>query len=188
MGQPKLLLPFGETTVIESVLQAARSSRLNATLVVCPPQPEKLAELVERFSLEVVVNPQPEKGMLSSIIIGLNRIPPEAEAMVVILGDQPAITSSLIDLLIIGYRVKGTGIIVPVYEKKRGHPVLIDLKYREEISRLNPEVGLRALLREHPDDILEVPVSEPAAVSDLDTPEDYLRLCDQQGNNKAESG
>lgn len=174
MGQPKLLLPYGEGTVIESVLKAAHGSRLNATLVVCPPRDARILELVERFSFQVVINPQPEKGMLSSVVIGLNRIPQEAEAVVVILGDQPAVASSLIDLLIIGYRVKGSGIIVPVYKQKRGHPVLLDLKYREEISQLNPEIGLRALLRMYPDDVLEIPVNEPAAVLDIDTPEDYL--------------
>lgn len=181
MGQPKLLLPYGESTVIESVLKAANGSRLNDTLVVCPPQGARILELVERFSFQVVINPRPEKGMLSSVVVGLNRIPQEAEAMVVILGDQPAISSSLIDLLIIGYRVKGSGIIVPVYKQKRGHPVLFDLKYREEISRLNPEIGLRALLRMYPDDVLEIPVNEPAAVLDVDTPEDYLRLRPGQG-------
>ncbi len=176
MGRPKLLLPLGEETVIENVLNKIKASKLTGCLVVVNLQDKIITELARRFSFAIVINPNPERGMLSSIIAGISQLPPGAEAMVVFLGDQPLITSTLVDLLIVSYRVKGKGIVVPTYQGKRGHPVLIDLKYRQEIVQLNPETGLRSLLWQHPEDVLELPVEEAGVTVDLDTAEDYLRL------------
>jgi molybdenum cofactor cytidylyltransferase len=81
----------------------------------------------------------------------------------------------VIDLLVEAYRREKKGIVLPVYRKKRGHPLLIDLKYRREIAALTPDAGLRGLLRKHPDDILEVRVSCPGVLKDIDDPDDYGR-------------
>ncbi len=179
MGQPKLLLPFGQATVIETIFSQIKASKLEQTLVVVSPQDRIITELAKNFSLSVVINPHPEKGMLSSIICGLDHLPLEAEAVVIILGDQPTISSSVIDLLMVSYRVKMKGIVVPVYQGKRGHPVLIDLKYRQAIIQLNPEIGLKGLLRENAEDVLEIPVGDVGVLLDIDTPEDYLQLVQQ---------
>jgi molybdenum cofactor cytidylyltransferase len=114
--------------------------------------------------------------MLSSVRRGLSALPPSARAAAFILADQPEVASSVIDLMIEAYRREKKGIVLPVYRKKRGHPLLIDLKYRREIESLSPDIGLRGLLREHRDDILEVRVSSPAVLKDIDNPDDYGRV------------
>jgi len=174
MGQPKLLLPYGDKTVIETVFTIVKESKLGRSLVVVRPEDKIIPELARSFGFEVAINPEPARGMLSSIITGLESIPEEAEAVVLVLGDQPAIRASAIDLLIVGYRLKEKGLILPVFQGKRGHPILFDLKYRTEIKTLNPEIGLRQLMQQHPEDILEIPMNEPGLVVDLDTPEDYF--------------
>jgi molybdenum cofactor cytidylyltransferase len=73
------------------------------------------------------------------------------------------------------FRRSGSHIVVPVFDRRRGHPVLISALYRTEIQSLDPGVGLRQLLDRHSVDILEVPVDDPAILRDLDTPEDYRR-------------
>lgn len=173
MGRPKLLLPYGEKTVIETVLTVVKQSKLDQSCLIVRPEDEIISSLARSLGFEIAINPEPGRGMLSSIIVGLERIPKEAEAVVLILGDQPGISTSAIDLLIVGYRLKGKGLVLPVFQGKRGHPILFDLKYREEIKALNPEIGLRQLMQLHPEDILEIPVNEPGIIVDLDTPEDY---------------
>jgi len=173
MGQPKLLLPYGEKTVIETVFTTVKESKLDRSLVVVRPEDKIIPELARNFGFDIAINPEPGRGMLSSIIVGLESIPEEAEAVVLVLGDQPAIRASAIDLLIVGYRLKEKGLILPVFQGKRGHPILFDLKYRTEIKALNPDIGLRQLMQQHPEDILEIPMNEPGLVADLDTPEDY---------------
>ncbi len=173
MGLPKLLLPYGEKTVIETVLTVVKQSKLDQSLVVVHPDDRDISPLAKRMGFEIAVNPEPARGMLSSIIAGLERIPEKVEAVVLVLGDQPGISASAIDLLIIAYRLKEKGLVLPIYQGKRGHPILFDLKYRMEIKNLNPEIGLKQLIQLHPEDILEIPVNEPGIIYDLDTPEDY---------------
>jgi molybdenum cofactor cytidylyltransferase len=114
--------------------------------------------------------------MLSSAQKGFVSIPEKAEAVLVFLGDQPRIPSSVIDQVITAYHSSEKGIVVPVYDKNRGHPVLISTKYREEVTHLDPEIGLRELIHNHPEDILEVQVDTSAIIEDIDTPDDYKNL------------
>ncbi|MCX7973036.1 MAG: nucleotidyltransferase family protein [Candidatus Aminicenantes bacterium] len=175
MGQPKLLLPYEGKSIIETVLATVKKSKLKRSYVVIRPEDNFIPPIAQTLGLEVIINPEPAKGMLSSVIIGLEKMPEETEAIVLVLGDQPGISASIIDLLIVGYRLKGKGLVLPIFQGKRGHPVLIDLKYRQEIRSCPPDLGLRYLIHLHPEDILEISVNEPAVVMDVDTAEDYLR-------------
>ena len=85
------------------------------------------------------------------------------------------VSSSVVNRLIDAYKETGKSIILPVYEKKRGHPILIDTKYRDEVKQLDPDTGLRALVHNHAEDILEVEVDNPGILKDIDTVEDYNR-------------
>jgi molybdenum cofactor cytidylyltransferase len=173
MGTQKLLLPFGETTVIEAVVRTALDSEADGTLVVLGADREKVGRALRSYPLTFAVNKEYRLGMLSSIQAGFKALPADAEAAVVMLGDQPAIPPEVIDDLVCSYRENRRGIIIPVYAGRRGHPVLIDAKYRDEVLGLDPEVGLRQLIQAHPEDVLEVGVSSPAVLKDIDRPEDY---------------
>jgi molybdenum cofactor cytidylyltransferase len=175
MGQAKLLLPFGKTTIIETVVESVISSKVDKTLVVLGSRRRQIKERIGRFPVATTYNPRYRRGMLSSVIRGLEALPHSGEAAVVVLADLPGVPTSVIDSLIEGFRREKKGIIVPVYRKKRGHPFLLDLKYKEEIEHLSPGIGLRELLQRHPEDIFEVGVSTPAVLRDIDNAEDYSR-------------
>ncbi len=113
--------------------------------------------------------------MLSSIQTGISALPRRCRAALIVLGDQPDLPTSVIDALISAWNGGRKGIIVPVFEGRRGHPLLLDLKYRREIDSLKPETGLRGLLAAHPDDIFAVDVPDGAVLADIDTPEDYRK-------------
>ena len=176
MGRPKLLLPYGDKTIIETVVQNVVSSRADGAVVVLGGHGQEIEEKVRSFAVKRVINRRYQEGMLSSVKRGLLALPASARAAVFILADQPEVASSVIDLMIEVYCREKKGIVLPVYRKKRGHPLLIDLKYRREIESLSPDIGLRGLLREHRDDILEVRVSSPAVLKDIDNPDDYGRV------------
>jgi molybdenum cofactor cytidylyltransferase len=173
MGTQKLLLPFGETTVVEAVVRAALDSRVDGTLVVLGADREKVKDALKSYPLSFTVNANYTQGMLSSIQAGFASLPGEAEAAVLMLGDQPAVPSEVIDDLVCNYRENGRGIVIPVYGERRGHPILVETAYRREIMALDPEVGLRQLIQAHPEDILEVEVASPAVLADMDLPDDY---------------
>lgn len=175
MGAPKLLLPFSGKTVIEAVLDTVKASPAEGIVVVAGAGAEAIAEKAKAYGALVALNPDYRSGMLSSVQCGFRQLPPEAEAALIFLADQPALKPYVADILVKAFRRSGGHIAVPVFDRRRGHPVLISALYRTEIQSLDPEVGLRQLLDRHAGDILEVPVDDPAILRDLDTPEDYHR-------------
>ena len=175
MGAPKLLLPFGGKTVIEAVLDSVKASAVDGILVVVGGWAAPVEEKAKPYGARGALNPDFRSGMLSSVQCGFRQLPLEAEAALIFLADQPAIKPYVAEALVKAFRHTGRGIVIPVFDRRRGHPILISAHYRAEIGSLDPEVGLRQLLDRHPQDVLEEPVDDPAILRDLDTPEDYVR-------------
>ncbi len=175
MGTQKLLLPFGGTTVVGHVVDRLLASAVGEVRVVVGHEGGRVAGALAGRPVKIVVNPDCEKGMLSSIRCGLRDLPPECEAALVALGDQPSLTSELVDRMARSFAVEGKGILVPSLGGKRGHPVLFSASYLDEIRTRFDGVGLRGLLRAHPGDVFELEVEDSAVLSDMDYPEDYRR-------------
>ena len=112
--------------------------------------------------------------MLSSVQCGLRNIHGSTGAVLIIPGDQPLIEPAVINRVIGAYRRSKKGIVMPVFKGQRGHPLLVDKKYFEEIKSYGKNEVLRSLARIHKDDILEVSVNTAAILKDFDTKEDYL--------------
>jgi molybdenum cofactor cytidylyltransferase len=182
MGELKQLLPFREKTVIEQGIDNLLNSQVDKIVVVLGHEWKRILEKIHHLPVTIVVNENYRQGMLSSIQRGLQVLSGSNQAILVMLGDQPHIPSSVIDQLIEAYGQGTHGIIIPKYEGKRGHPVLLDGKYREEILKTDPAnpFGLNQIVRSHPEDILEISVTAPAIIQDIDTPEDYSRIKDEK--------
>jgi len=173
MGTQKLLLPFGDATVIESVVLTALASRVDRVLAVLGADRDAVRQKLEPLGIDFVINENFVKGMLSSVQAGFAALPPAAEAAVVMLSDQPFLPAGVVDAVVEAFRRSGKGIVVPAFQGRRGHPVLIGLRYRDEVLALDPTDGLRRLMRAHPDDIFEAAVEDANILRDMDVPEDY---------------
>ncbi len=180
MGAPKVLLPFGPGTVIAHIADRIAASSVDRIVVVVGPEGDRVADALRGRPASIVVNPDPEKAMLSSVRCGLRALPEGCDAVLVALGDQPAVEAALIDRLIAARAGSGKGIAVPVHGGRRGHPLLFAASYGPEVLERYEDTGLRGLLAAHPDDIVEVPASDAAVLSDMDTPEDYRRELDRR--------
>lgn len=178
MGRPKQLLPFANKTILETVIDRITQSTVDEILVVLGANREQIEEVTKDLPVKSVYNPRFKEGMLSSVQKGFASLPDDAEAVLIFLGDQPMVPGSVIDQIIRAYRSTKKGIVLPVYDRKRGHPVLISTKYRKDVSHLDPEIGLRELVHNHPEDILEVDLDSSSVLEDIDTPEDYKKLMD----------
>jgi len=173
MGTPKLLLPWGGRTVLEQVVENVLLAGPDEVIVVLGHRAEELKPLLKR-EVRVVVNPDHRRGMSSSLVCGVQAA--RTGAVMVVLGDQPQIGPEVIGKVLKAFRESDKGIVVPCFDGKRGHPVIFDLKYREELLRLKGDVGAREVVRAHPQDVLEVPVDSPSILRDIDTQEDYEEL------------
>lgn len=173
MGKPKLLLPFGRSTMIETVVQNCMESSVDGILVVLGHQWPRILEKLKNYAVETTINPHYQKGMLSSVQWGFQKLPRGAGAAMVVLGDQPGVSSRTMDLVIHAFQSGPRGIALPIHKGSGGHPLLLDIKYRRDIQSLDCAVGLRGLLSRHPDDILRVEVGDTSVLQDIDNQEDY---------------
>ena len=175
MGYPKMLLPFHNSTMIECVITSITKSNVDKILIVLGAEKEALTQLAEKLHIEYCLNDNFKEGMLSSVQCGFKTMPSACKASFVFQGDQPLITFNTINALIDGFFSSGKGIIIPVYKKKRGHPILIDMKYRSEIDKLSHTKGLRSLSYKFSSDVLEVETDDSGILRDFDTFDQYTK-------------
>jgi molybdenum cofactor cytidylyltransferase len=176
MGQPKMLLPFDGASIIETVTRTAMQSSADEIVIVLGAFHEEIQQAVAHLPVATAFNEKYTLGMLSSIQCGIRALPPQAEAAVLLLGDQPSIPAVVIDEIIRTWKTTNQGFVLPTFEGRRGHPLLVDLRVRDELLELEPSAGMRALLSAHSEEILEVAVDISAILKDIDTPDDYSAM------------
>lgn len=191
MGKPKVLLPWGDTTVLGKVVETLAKAGLAEILVVTGAAREQVEDEVARlFALlpvRAVFNPAYESGeMLSSIQAGLTAISQRAggaggedengaEAALIALGDQPQGRPETVRQILQAFARTRRTLIVPSHEKRRGHPWLIRSDLWNNLLVMRPPATARDFLDRHASEIEYVSVSSPTILQDMDTPDDYER-------------
>lgn len=172
MGCDKLRLPWRGATVLSATLSRWTAVQaLEEILLVQRPQspPEHWSRV------RPLVNPAAEEGLGSSLRIGAAALPPDTEAVVIGLADMPEIASATIAALVAAWRPHGPrGIIAPVFDGHRGHPVVFGASHIPALRTLGGPGGGRAIVHAHPSDLWLVAVDDPGVLLDLDTPADLV--------------
>jgi molybdenum cofactor cytidylyltransferase len=188
MGRLKQLLPFGDRTVIETVVQTLLATDVDEIVVVLGSRVDDVRAVLADLPIRCVVNPDYEAGMFSSVLCGLAHVEADSEGLMLLLGDQPQIRVSVVQVVLDRFRSTDKGIVIPEVEGSRGHPVAIDIgRYGEVIRALDGSEGLKPLVRGHSADTELILVQDDAILRDMDTPEDYereLRLRDMGDRGK----
>lgn len=175
MGAFKPLLAFGESTVIESCITNFSGGGVETIVVVLGHRADELRARLKHLPIKFASNPDPDSEMSKSIACGVRALSEETRATLIAPADCPALPSVVIAQLIAEWR-NGAGLLIPEFAGRGGHPVLIDLGYRDELLELDAERGLRGLFDRHRDLVQRVPVQSPYIARDLDTWDDYLAL------------
>jgi CTP:molybdopterin cytidylyltransferase MocA len=175
MGAFKPLLPFGKQTVIERCIDYLREGGVESIVVVAGYRAEELFARINHPGVIGVVNPDPESEMNASIALGVSEVPLAAEAVMVALADHPAVPPAVVSALISEWQ-NGASLVIPTWQNRGGHPVLVDQRYRSELQNLDPARGLRALFDAHKNEVKRVPVDSPFVARDMDTWDDYSAL------------
>ena len=170
MGEQKMLLPWGNTTVLGKVIQSLQDAGVEDIVLVTN---SVLAKEVARYEVRVTFNNEGE--MLESVQIGLQAQKPSAEAALICLGDHPQVGEGDIGRICEGFRQHQTRVVVPSYRMRRGHPWLIARELWDEILSLRAPQSMRDFLNAHKEEIFYVECDSPSTLQDLDTPADYLK-------------
>lgn len=175
MGAFKPLLPFGNRSVIQSCIEQFRSANLESIVIVVGHRGEEMRKHLESSNVQVAINNDPGSEMGASIACGIKLLSSEARAVLVALGDQPVIGPEVIHSVIKEWQ-KGSKLVIPEYQGRGGHPVLIDLDFKEQLLALDPHKGLKGFFADHRGQTVRVPVTSAFIVQDMDTWADYQAL------------
>ena len=178
----KPLLSSDQGAMLDVVLRQFRSASLDALVVVLGYEARRIIQQINLADLKVVINGEHRSGLSASIQRGLAHILPGSQAVMIGLGDMPLVTTATINTLIREYKKSKKGIVVPVHDKKRGHPVILDLTYQDDLLELRGDVGARSVLDAHPDDIREVKIKSDEVLIDVDTREAWAEAQERLSN------
>ncbi len=177
MGEDKALLAWADKTFLEHLLTALKNSQVGLVRVVLGANAGEVERRIKFGDREVVVNRNWEKGMLSSLLAGLDSLPREmVEAAVICLVDHPCVSSRLIQTLINKYQETGKPIVQPTYRGRRGHPVLFAASLFEELRAAPADVGARHVVYQHAAEVLEVPTDEEGIVLNINDKVAYEKV------------
>jgi len=176
MSAFKPLLPFGESTVLETVLANHQSAGMLTTFVVVGHNHQRIEEVVEPLGIPSILNEDYLDGMFSSAVAAVeffDRMRPHPEGVLFALVDQPAIPNLIIRQVKDAFVLDPHRIVLPTYFGRRGHPVIFPWSIVREIPAYDGRGGLKGFRDLHANLILEVPVNEGAVLRDMDSPRDY---------------
>jgi molybdenum cofactor cytidylyltransferase len=176
MEQEKLLLPVGGVALVERVIRAAQASRLDEVILIY--QKREIEKIGRKYGIKAVHNPRADEGQSAAIKLGIHTAQPETDAFMFMVGDQPFLNPSTINILIDTFQQDPHSIIVPVYNNTRGNPVLFPSGMKDLLLALDGDRGGRVLIDSMPDRVTQVHIEEELAGADIDTRENYLRIKD----------
>ena len=180
--QNKLLLPIGGEALLVKLVASVCASDVGQVLVVIGHEAEKIRRKLNEFPLNFVYNPNFSEGMTTSIKYGVKVVSHECDGLLICLGDMPFINTSEINKLIHAYvknRIKGEGlIVVPVFKRQRGNPVLFSIEFRNDILEHKKESGCKEVIMKNSDSVMEIEMDDEKMLLDVDTMEDYQSVSD----------
>lgn len=176
-GQQKQLLPFGEKgSLLGHAAQVALQSKCRPVLVVLAANAARTSEELRGLDVQILVNENWSKGVGSSIALAIGRLQEAAaQAVVIALADQPLVTHVLLDKLVEAHLTTGAEIVASRYGETVGAPALFNRNLFTELRGLAGDEGAKRVIKRH----LEKTrlIDAPEAVFDVDTQQDYERLC-----------
>ncbi len=178
MGSPKQLLPWGDSTVIATVVQNLTLAGVEPVICVVGHRQAEVAAALVHTHAEIIFNADyAHTEMLTSYQTGIRRLlATECSGALIALGDQPHIPATVIQQVVEQARQTPEQVIIPSYNMRRGHPFYIPRTLWLALLALGNDDSLRTLLKRYPDEIGYVVVETDTILRDIDVPADYTAL------------
>lgn len=182
MGEPKLLLRIGEITLIERLIRQLQQAEISSISVLVREDDPELQKEVSRCGAGLVVPLQEPREMRDSVEMLLSHLeqnvkPTPGDGWLLIPADHPVVLPPVLNTLIKNWRERPESITVPKYQSRRGHPTIFPWTVAKSLEAIPQGQGLNWLLKNPFTSINEVHVDEPSVLWDVDTPEDFKRIC-----------
>ena len=173
MGKLKPLLKFDDQTFLEYIISVLKNCDVDKITVVLGAGANTIKQSADLSGTNIVINKDYQKGQLSSLVAGIKENPENTEAILLCLVDNPFITEEVINKIIRTFKETNSPIIVPVFEKERGHPTLFSKSLFNELLNAPQDKGARHVLYSNEDKVLELEVAERGILIGINTEDDY---------------
>ncbi len=176
MGSPKALLEHQGKPFLEHLLDITKHPQIGVRRVVLGAHAEPIARALHLPADEIVINADWEQGQLSSLKLAIRSLPEGTDGLLLCLIDHPLISVALVNDLIEAFYAAKKVIVLPIYEGKRGHPVVFAASLYSELLAAPLDKGARAVVWAHRADVHEVYTNEEGCILNLNDPEAFARL------------
>jgi molybdenum cofactor cytidylyltransferase len=175
MGSPKALVSYQGASFLEHLLSVTRHPAVGVRRVVLGPDADAISQQVALLPEEIVLNKDWERGQLSSIHAALHSLPAGTDGLLLCPVDHPLISAVLVNALIATFLQTRAPVVLPVFDGRRGHPVIFSAAVYEELLRAPLETGARAVVWAHKNEVQEVSTTEEGCVLNLNDPDAILK-------------
>ncbi|MEW6672139.1 MAG: nucleotidyltransferase family protein [Thermodesulfobacteriota bacterium] len=179
-GRPKQLVDLGGKPLIDWVVDACLSSRLDKIVVVIGADAENISSgLSAKYRdprITAIMTPQYREGMSRSLQAGLAEVMQDSPSVMFLLGDQPLVGTTLINALLESFWESDKDICVPVHGGRRGNPTLFTSRFYKQLLKVSGDIGAREIIQAHPEAVLAVEIEDPLPFYDIDTEKDLETL------------
>lgn len=176
MGSPKALLPYQGRPFLEHLLEVTQHPKIGVRRVVLGAHAEPIAKAIPLRPDQIVINQEWEQGQLSSLQAALRSLPPGTDGMLLCLIDHPLISKGLVDALIEQFYATKAPVVLPVFQGRRGHPVIFSSSVYEELESAPADIGARRVVWAHTKEVSEYATTEEGCVLNLNDPETFDRM------------
>jgi molybdenum cofactor cytidylyltransferase len=180
MGSPKQLLDWGGQPLVRAVASQALAANCRRVVVVLGAAHAEVAAALDDLPVDRVVNAEYAEGQSTSLRTGIAALEPTVDAALVLLVDQPFVTTGIIEEIIATWHATGASIVAPSYRGQRGNPVLFARAVFPELLTITGDQGARLVLAADPSRIRLVPFDDDLPLADIDTLDDYARLLNRR--------
>jgi molybdenum cofactor cytidylyltransferase len=168
----KLIAEIGGKPLVRIAAEQALASRASPVIVVSGHERERVEAALKGLPVRIVHNPHYAEGLGTSLKAGIGAVPADADGAIVCLGDMPQVSAALIDRLIAAFDPeRGALVVVPSIDGRRGNPVVWSRRFFQDLTQIQGDIGARHLIGAYVEAVVEVPVADDAALTDVDTPE-----------------
>ncbi|MBV1900062.1 MAG: nucleotidyltransferase family protein [Kordiimonadaceae bacterium] len=180
VGENKLLLPYGKTTVLEHVIQEVKKATKDSVFIVTGHDAVHITAVATRHKTPTVHNAGYASGMSSSVKLAVQHVPTSVEGLLIVLADMPALRADIYKEILAAFcPAAGRAIIVPTHKGKQGNPIMWGRAYFEQFETLSGDRGARSLLETNGEDVHRLELDTDSIFADIDTIEAYQRVLEK---------
>jgi molybdenum cofactor cytidylyltransferase len=179
IGRPKPFLEIGDHTFVEVIVERLRTAGIHNVVAVFNHAHRDQLKEISLPDCSCLINTRPDLGQLYSFQIALRALPPETRAALLCLVDHPCVRTETYQLLAAESAESPEKILIPTFRGRKGHPVIFPRLLFQELLHTPLGLGAHAVVQEHSDLVLLLPVRDEGVVQDIDTPQDYSRVKDE---------